>query len=217
MKLEPPSPLPLRSRPSSRRGRASWSGSRRALLTLFFFSGIGSICCQGLSSGCVSKPGSLEAAEPAPVALDLVADSPWPEPYASDVLWRRAETGTDLDDARLAQRESAAFLVAALAEGGSLGRTALRALHYASDRRDMRGELCALLVGPAPATLSLLLEALLEVMTNGPITEETLDPGSDSTCTTALSSLGRDVGLSPTDQDRVSSALARLERAPTRK
>src|SRR6185503_4065173 len=96
-------------------------------------------------------------------------------PYGGDPHWRRAAAGSDFDQARLAQRESAAALLEALLRGGSLGRTALAALAYASDRREVAGQLCTLVLEPAPPTSSWLLDGLHEAL-SGPQTEEAVDP-----------------------------------------
>jgi hypothetical protein len=172
-------------------------------------SGITATACQSLQGGSASTSGGATAVPEGPV-LDLSAESPWPAPYASDPLWRRAENGTDFEQARLAERESAEALVAAVRVGGSLGRTALGALRYASERREIRGQLCDLVPGPAPATLSLLLDALHEVVTDAPVTEDSLARDGDAACADKLLEVSRRAELSPADQDRVQALLAAL-------
>jgi len=144
-------------------------------------------------------------------ALDLEGDATWPAPYASDPLWLRASTGDDIDHARLAQRESAVTLSSALAHGGSLGRTALRALAYASDRREARGALCELVEGPSAGTSSLLLQALHQAVVDGPRTEESVDVQTDARCARILRELTLGSTLSATDRDRATGTIARLE------
>lgn len=148
------------------------------------------------------------AALPAP--LDLTREQPWPAVYADDPLWRRASTGDDIDDARLAQRESATSLLVALEQGGSLGRTALRALGHAIDRREARGELCRLLLGPDERTASALLEVLYELLMDAPVTEESVDARADARCVSTLTQLSERERLSLADRDRANVALARL-------
>lgn len=148
-----------------------------------------------------------------PPPLDLMREQAWPAAYADDPLWRRASTGDDIDDARLAQRESASSLLVALEQGGSLGRTALRALGHASDRREARGELCKLLLGPDERTASALLEVLYELLMDAPVTEESVDSQADARCVSTLAQLSERERVSLADRDRAQVALARL-RAP---
>lgn len=158
--------------------------------------------------------GSTTGAEPtggAAPALDLVGDATWPAPYASDPIWLRASTGDDLDHARLAHRESALTLSSAVIHGGSLGRTALLALPYASDRREARGPLCELVKGPSTATSSLLLSALHQLVIDGPRTEESVDVQADARCARILRELALDTTLSAGDRDRATGIIARLE------
>jgi hypothetical protein len=142
--------------------------------------------------------------------LDLTGEAPWPAPYDSDPLWRRAAAGGDFERARLAQRESAAGLLVALTLGGSLGRTALAVLPYAGDRADAIGPLCELALGPSAPTSSWLLEALLEAITHAPRTEESLDRAAEARCVSHLRLLAEQSGASPEDRDRAQSAGARL-------
>jgi len=162
-----------------------------------------------MQRGTASTSGGAATVAEGPL-LDLSTESTWPSPYALDPLWRRAQTGTDFDQARLAERESADSLVTAVRVGGSLGRTALGALRYASDRREIRGRLCALVPGSGPATLSLLLDALHEVVTNAPLTEDSVARDGDAPCSEKLLEVSRRAELSPTDQDRVNGVLAAL-------
>lgn len=142
--------------------------------------------------------------------LDLTGDTPWPSPYDTDPLWRRAAAGGDFERARLAQRESAATLLAALSLGGGLGRTALSVLPYASDRAEIIGQLCELTLGPAAPTSSWLIEALFEAIAQAPRTEESVDPAAEARCANNLRQLAEQSGGSPEDRDRALGALARL-------
>jgi len=143
-------------------------------------------------------------------ALDLTRDAPWPAPYDADPVWQRAAGGGDFERARLAQSESATSLLAALAQGGSLGRTALAALPYARDRREVVGRLCELALGPVPPTSSWLLGSIYEAIANGPRTEESVDPGADALCTSNLRQLAESAGSSPEDRDRALGAISLL-------
>jgi hypothetical protein len=143
-------------------------------------------------------------------ALDLTRDATWPAAYDADPLWRRAAAGGDFERARLAQSESAASLLAALTQGGSLGRTALAALPYAHDRREVVGRLCALALGPEPPTSSWLLGSIYEAIANGPRTEESVDPRADALCTSNLRQLAASASVSPEDRDRALGAISLL-------
>jgi hypothetical protein len=153
-----------------------------------------------------ADPGAAPASPP----VDLVSDTPWPPAYGDDPLWRRASTGSDFEHARLAQRESAASLLMALRVGGSLGRTALAALPFASDRREVVGPLCELVLGPAPATSSLLLASLYEALSDAPRSEESVDPRADAACASQLRQLAESDSSSPEDRDRALSAITLL-------
>jgi hypothetical protein len=176
----------------------------------------GLVCSALLGLACVpdvarrGQAGRGQGGAPESPPLDLTGDSPWPAPYGSDPLWRRASTGSDFDHARLAQRESAAALLAALARGGSLGRTALAALPYASDRREVVGPLCELVLGPVPPTSSWLLGSLYEALSNAPRSEESVDPRADVTCANQLRQLAERERSSPEDRDRALAAISLL-------
>jgi hypothetical protein len=152
-----------------------------------------------------------QAAEP---ALSLTGDAPWPGDYSADPLWVRASAGDDIDQARLARKESAAALLAGVAHGGSLGRAALAALPYASDRRGARGELCALLARADGASQRSLLDALYDVVINAPDTEDVLDPSSDRRCSKVVEDATRRGLQAPADRDRAEVVLAWLARSP---
>jgi len=149
-----------------------------------------------------------EAADRPP--LDLSNDAVWPSPYTTDPLWQRAASGSDFDRARLARKEGASSLLAALRVGGSLGRVALGALPYAEERREVLGGLCELISGTAAPTASLLVESIYEVVANGPVSEESLDPGADAACAVQLRQLSESDRASPEDRDRAQSTIARL-------
>lgn len=142
--------------------------------------------------------------------FDLSLEAPWPAPYAGARSWARAASGDDLDHAQLAQHESAASLLEAIAHGGSLGRTALRALAYAPDRREARGGLCALAARAEPATLQLLTAALLEVIAHAPLTEEAVDPRADAECRRILAEIAGRPTLAAADKDRLLAAVQEL-------
>ena len=175
-----------------------------------------SCVCWVTNSACVpdgAQPGHASAAgRNQPPALDLTHDRPWPASYAADPLWVRASTGSDFDQARLANRESAHTLAVALRHGGSLGRTALTSLAYASDRHEIRGQLCALVTGTSAPTLSSLLASIHEILTTAPVTEESVDSESDARCTQALQQIAQMQAASPADRDRAQSAVVTLQR-----
>ena len=167
-----------------------------------------------LAVGCVTDntPESGASVGPrtsGPPPLDLVGDAPWPSPYDADPVWRRAAAGNDMDLARLARRENADALVAAVYRGGSLGRTALAALPYAADRHSARGSLCAGLSRAEGPSLSLLLDGLFDAVVEAPRTVESLDAAADARCSEALGALGGALP-SPGDRDLVASVLDRL-------
>lgn len=165
--------------------------------------------CQGFSRGTASSVDRTGSAEP---ALDLVTERAWPPPYADDVLWRRAQNGTDFDAARLAHRESAQTLLGAVRQGGSLGRTALRALSYASDRHAARAALCELTLGASRGSLEPLLETLYDCVAASPVTEESFEPRADEACRRQLSELAERSSLAPVERDRISASLSALRR-----
>lgn len=166
-------------------------------------------CAREGSSGATASA----AAAPQEPLLDLAGDTPWPAEYASDPVWVRAAAGDDLDQARLARRENAASLVAAVRSGGSLGRVALSALAYASDRRAARGALCELYARAEPSSKALLLDALLDTLLHAPPSEETDEPGDDARCTQALGALAMREDATAAERDRAAVLLGRL-RAP---
>jgi hypothetical protein len=158
--------------------------------------------------GPAARDQAEEAAERPP--LDLSSEGPWPSAYATDPLWQRAASGSDFDRARLARKEGATSLLAALTVGGSLGRVALHALPYADERREVLGRLCELVPGTAAPTASLLVESIYDVVANGPVSEEAVDPRADALCAISLRQLSESDQASPDDRDRAQSALARL-------
>jgi hypothetical protein len=172
-----------------------------------------------LAVACVtdSAPESSASAKPARAsepALDLVGDAPWPSEYAKDPLWVRASAGIDFDQARLARRESATSLLAAAAHGGSLGRAALAALAYASDRRGALGALCALVEKAAAASQGELIAALYDIVMNAPAIEDVLDPDADLRCSDLLKEAVRRDVRDAGDLDRARAVLARLPHSP---
>lgn len=142
--------------------------------------------------------------------LDLAGDAPWPAAYSTDPLWVRAAAGDDLDRARLARRESAASLLAAVRSGGSLGRVALSAFVYASDRHAERGALCELCARAEPSSRALLLDALFDTVMNAAQSEEVGDPGADARCAIALGPLVQAEDVTVAEQDRAAVLLGRL-------
>jgi hypothetical protein len=171
-----------------------------------------------LGLGCVTDSApesSASAAAPraSEPALDLMGEAAWPPEYTSDLLWVRASSGDDIDQARLARREDAESLLVAVAHGGSLGRAALAALPFADDRRGAQGTLCSLLARADAASLGPLLAALYDVVMNAPRTEEPIDPSAERRCAEVLTSASRPESGRPEDRDRAQAVLARL-RAP---
>jgi hypothetical protein len=159
------------------------------------------------SSASVSGSSKLAIAPP---PLNLTAPLPLPGAFASDPLWRRAAEGSDLDQARLAQRESALTLLVAIAQGGSLGLTALRSLEYASDRREARAGLCELLQRADSATRPLLLASIHEALVNGAVTEASLDRSVDARCAQVLEPISRDASH-PEERDLAIGAMHALQ------
>jgi hypothetical protein len=181
----------------------------------------GVLCAGGLLVGvaCVTDntpESSASAAAPhaSPPPLALSGERVWPAEYARDPLWVRASVGDDIDQARLARRENASALLAAVAEGGSLGRTALAALAYANDRRGALGALCALFARADAASQGPLLGALYDVVMDAPGVEDVLDPSADGRCADVLrDAAAREFG-DDGSRDRAQVVLARLQRAP---
>ena len=173
------------------------------------------LLCGTVLFGCVpdaarrAQAGSERSAPERP-ALDLAQDTPWPAPYDADPVWRRAAAGDDFDRARLGRSEGAVALLSALSLGGSLGRTALAALPFARDRREIVGGLCELALGPAPPTSSWLLVAIYEALADGPRTEESVNPEADALCASNLRQLSERSGMSPEDRDRALGAISLL-------
>ena len=165
-------------------------------------------------AGCVrdNTPDSAAgAAQPAgPPPLVLGGDAPWPPRYAADALWSRAASGDDFALARLAGRDGAEELIAALGEGGSLGRVALGALPFARDRYAARGPLCALLPRADAAGRALLLEALFAVVIGAPVTEEAVDSSADALCVRELDALAQREQDAPSVRDRAQALRGRL-------
>lgn len=164
-----------------------------------------------------ARDGSNGASASAPAAeeprLDLSSDAPWPPEYSSDPSWQRAASGDDIDRARLARRESASTLLAAVRSGGSLGRVALSSFAYATDRYTERRALCELCERAEAASRTLLLEALLEAWLDAPPAESIADPAGDERCKRVLEALAQGEDTTPADRDRVAVLLGRL-RAP---
>lgn len=152
-----------------------------------------------------------DAVPPAPPPFSLVGDAPWPGPYASDPLWLEAARGDDIDRARLAQRETASMLLAAIERGGSLGRTALRTLEFAADRLDIQADLCGLAGRAEASSLGLLLEALLEALSNAPRNEETEDARADAECLRVFTEINQRPNVASADRDLAQGAARRIE------
>lgn len=175
---------------------------------------VGAVACM-VALGCVTDSApesSASAAAPraSEPSLDLTGEAPWPAEYTADPLWVRAASGDDIDQARLARRESAGTLLVAIAKGGSLGRTALAALPYASDRRGSQDALCALLARADAASFTPLLAALYDVVMNAPRTEDPTDPSDERRCADILESATRRELGGPEARDRAQVVLARL-------
>jgi hypothetical protein len=179
------------------------------LLAALMAVGCGTVGC--VTDNTPESSASVAPGASAPPPLDLAGDAPWPTPYDVDPVWRRAAAGNDMDLARLARRENADALLAAVPQGGSLGRTALAALPYAADRHAARGPLCAYLARAQGPSLSLLLAGLFDAVVEAPRSVESHDPAADAQCTDALTALGDELA-SPGDRDRVVSLLDRLQR-----
>lgn len=153
--------------------------------------------------------GSTTPNEPPP--LTLSGDAPWPARYAAEPRWVRARAGDDFALARLASHESAESLVAAVAEGGSLGRVALQAVPYAPDRYATRGPLCALLPRADAAGRGLLLAALFDAVIGAPPSEDAVDPAADALCARELEAAAQLEPQAPVDRDRALAVRGRLQ------
>lgn len=167
-----------------------------------------------LGVGCVTDSAPESSASAAALArepaFDLTGEAPWPPVYLADPVWQRAAGGGDFEQARLARREGASGLVAALSHGGSLGRAALASLPYASDRRAAQGPLCSLIARANAPSLGPLLAALLEMVLDAPHTEASLDPEADARCPGILEALAQRDSMTPAEQDRAAVSLSRL-------
>lgn len=148
----------------------------------------------------------------AATSVDLERESAWPPSFEAHPLWRRASAGDDFDLARLADAESAAGLLSAVEHGGSLGRTALLALTYATDRFHARGRLCELLHGARGKTRDRLVAALHGCVTSGRRGEETASLRVDASCRDALRELESTRSLSDATRDLVRASLTSLAR-----
>jgi hypothetical protein len=179
------------------------------------------VCAGGLLFGVACATDNApesSASEAVPHAneppLDLSGERTWPAEYAQDPLWVRAAAGDDIDQARLARRESASSLLTAVAVGGSLGRAALAALPYASDRRAVLGALCALLARANAASQGALLAALYDAVMDAPDTEDAVDPTADRRCIDVLRDVAARELRDERDRDRARVVLGRLQPGP---
>lgn len=163
----------------------------------------------GVVAGCHS--GATGGGPQARPALDLQSDAPWPSPYAEDALWRRAASGDDFEQARLAQGEGATGLCDALELGGSLGSTALAALRYAPDRRETLGRLCEFAANATPASRARLIDVMYEAAMDGPRSEPSSDPAQRAACVTKLQQLSERQGQSPAERDRIAALRESLQ------
>lgn len=184
----------------------------RADASLWAHAALAMVLTAAVLQCCTRQIGTSEGDGVAPdrPPFSLLDDAPWPAPYAHDPLWLEAARGDDIDRARLAQRETARMLLAAIELGGSLGRTALGSLEFAADRLDIRGELCALAARAEETTLGLLMEALLEVLSNAPRNEETVDERADADCLRVLVEIQKRPSLASADRDRALGASRHL-------
>jgi hypothetical protein len=163
----------------------------------------------GVVAGCHS--GAKGGAANVRPGIDLQSDAPWPSSYAEDALWRRAASGDDFEQARLAQRDGASGLCDVLELGGSLGSTALAALRYAPDRRETLGRLCEFAANASPASRARLIDAMYEAAMNGPRGEPASDPAQRAACLTKLQQLSERQGQSPEERDRVAALREALQ------
>ncbi len=152
---------------------------------------------------------------PSPSASRVRTPAPAPSFTSStpalpdDSLWQRASHGDAIDLARLAEREGAAGLLAALDGGGAPGRAALLALPYAPDAQLAAGRLCQLSTRVDASSRSLVLIALHGVLSRPPPGER-LDAAGLARCRIELTHLEQRVDLSGSDRDRTEAARALL-------
>lgn len=181
------------------------SALRRAALRLALVAAALPCCTRRVSTS------EGEGVPPDPPPFSLAGEAPWPTPYASDPLWLEASRGDDFARARLAQREPARMLLAAIERGGSLGRTALRTLEFAADRLDIQAELCGLALRAEATSLQPLMEALLEALSNAPRNEETQDARADAECLRVFAEIQQRPNVASGDRDLAQGAARRIE------
>lgn len=133
-----------------------------------------------------------------------------PTPLADDPLWQRAARGDAIDLQRLADREGAVGLIAAVEIGRSLGLTALAALPYAEDGELALGRLCELAPRVEGSGRRALLVAIRGVIGAMSPDRERLAAEDLKPCAEALARLARDFRLAPADRDLASSSGAAL-------
>lgn len=125
---------------------------------------------------------------PAPIASAPPSPARTPSPRLDDPAWQRASTLDPLDLERLAASSGVFELLEGVADGGDVARTALAALPFAEDAdlalRSL-GEraasaashpLAVARTGEPAASISLVLQAMLDIAGRPPAPREPLDP-----------------------------------------
>jgi hypothetical protein len=183
-----------------------WRGLVGGPVVLVIFSVAGCRC----SSRARRTPEAQAAASAAPVPDFTPGPPERVSPLTQDALWKRAETGDDIDLARLAQREGARGLMRGVEAGGTLGLTALRALPRANDAELALGRLCEILHTGDAEKLEPVLRAVQAIVAKPPRGVEQLDPEGMDSCAPVLAALVQNPRLSPSERDFALSARAML-------
>jgi hypothetical protein len=164
-----------------------------------------------------SSPAPTAAADPVGPLPRLEPGPPsTPTALTEDPHWRRALERDPIDLARLADREGALGLLAAVELGGSLGLTGLQALPYAEDGELALGRLCELLPRlPEPGRRAVLvaLHSIVQKLVVARADRERLAAEAVGACRSALTGVAKQAEASPDDRDLAASARELLREA----
>ena len=164
-------------------------------------------------AACATRPAAPpRATAPAtlPTAVSAAGSSDG-EPPRDEALWKQAGQGDELDLERLAAREGAVGLLAAVREGGTVSKTALAALPFAEDAELALGPLCDSLASQKGAGEA--LRAVQAIASRLPASAERLDVEGARRCFGVLGELERSTALDSPSRDLAASARALLEEA----
>ncbi len=161
--------------------------------------------------GCGTQP-PARAPEPISAAPATEERLPKLSPGApeGDALWRAAATGEPIDRRRLAEREGAAGLLAAVERGGTQGLVALAALPEAGDGEIALGRLCELAERLKDEGRRPLLNALNALIVRMEPDRERLAGHALSACAAALDRMLKRPDLAPHERDLASASRAAL-------